>query len=387
MLSRIPTDCVTEGVHETLGTVRWSEGSPSAYLRRARGVLSRSLRRRTEAARAPLTSGLPAGLSFPTLDRICRDWLDDALESCSHRHLSAWKPQGAFRLFLRTASGREGTLIYKETIATPEFNPILDRLPVVPGPPEYTIYRCETPQLAAHLPRCLLAEELEPGHRYCFIYEDLDTALANDRDRVPPVRALSELHTALGTCHGRPSQDLLLRYLGVSDEMFEYYRGSLEIHLQRDPDRILKRLLDQFDDIAAMAGNQPEPPPASIGIVHGDPNLSNVKFTVGDQVKFLDWEWAGIHIRHVDLAAMLKFVTPATERRALALYASLVPSISPPEHRQLYFRCKLDRSLLDMSLMSALVIRPAPRRLDVGSFLHRSARAALHAFAQLQRST
>lgn len=341
--------------------------------------------RRGVAAGAPLRDGLPAGLEFPTVDEVCRKWLGDPLRSCSHQHLSSWKPHGAFRLFLRTASGLEHTLIYKRTIATSEFNPVLDRLPVTPGPSEYYIYGCQSEELVRHLPRCLWAEETEVGAQYSFIYEDLGPVLASRKGETPPVRALSKLHSSLDSCSKGPSSDLLLQYLTVPDKMLDYYRGSLEIHLERNPDPLLEHLISRFEDIVLLLRSLPPPPDAAIGVVHGDPNMSNVKLTTTGQVKFLDWEWAGVHIRHVDLAAMLKFMTPMAEARALSDYAGLVPALAPLEHRQLYFRCKLDRSLLDMSLMSALVIRPTQTRLDVPSFLARSVRATLHAFTQLGR--
>ncbi len=381
-----PAEVPARGMHETLRTLRWSEGSPVALPRRVRESLSRALSGRAPGVGAPTLEGLPAGLDLATLDRVCRSRLEEPLESCSHQHLSSWKPQGAFRLFLRTTSGRQHTLIYKQTIATSEFNPILDRLPVTPGPAEYSVYRCQSEALARYLPQCLWAEEAEAGNRYAFLYEDLGPVLTPRRGGEPPVRALTELHSALDTCTTGPASGLLLRYLTVQDEMLDYYRGSLEIHLEGGPDRCLEQLLARFHDVEALAKSLPPPPDAAIGVVHGDPNMSNVKLTTANQVKFLDWEWAGVHIRHVDLAAMLKFMTPPVESQALSRYSGLVPAVSPREHRQLYFRSKLDRSLLDMSLMSALVTRPAQRRLNVQSFLNRSARAALHAVAQLQRS-
>jgi len=357
-----------------------------ALARRVRESLSRALSRRAPGVSAPTVEGPPAGLDLATLNQVCRSRLEEPLESCSHQHLSSWKPQGAFRLFLRTTSGRQHTMIYKQTIATSDFNPILDRLPVTPGPAEYTVYRCQSEGLARYLPQCFWAEEAEAGRRYSFLCEDLNPVLVTHDRGQPPVRALTELHAALGTCTTGPASDLLLRYLTVQDEMLDYYRGSLEIHLDRGPDRCLEQLLSQFHDVEALTKSLPPPPEAAIGVVHGDPNMSNVKLTTANQVKFLDWEWAGVHIRHVDLAAMLKFMTPLAESQALSRYSELVPALSLREHRQLYFRSKLDRSLLDMSLMSALVIRPAQRRLDVQSFLNRSARAALHACAQLQRT-
>jgi hypothetical protein len=358
-----------------------------AVARRVRKTISRAFSRRSASAGAPLQDGLPAGLGFATVDGVCRSRLGEPLESCKHQHLSSWKPQGAFRLFLQTSSGREHTLIYKQTVASSEFNPILDRIPVTPGPSEYVVYRCQSEELARHLPECLWAEEVEVGREYSFLYEDLGPVLVPHKRGKPPVRALSELHSALDACEGGPSSELLLRYLTMPDEMLAYYRDSLQIHLERSSDPILERLLGLFDDITALVGSLPSPPEAAVGVVHGDPNMSNVRLTMSNEVKFLDWEWAGVHIRHVDLAAMLKFMSPVAEARALREYSKLVSDLSPREHRELYFRCKLDRSLLDMSLMSALVVRPAQRRLDVQSFLDRSARAALHALVQLQRET
>jgi hypothetical protein len=120
-------------MQETLRTLRWSEGSPLAVARRVRKTVSRAFSRRSASAGAPLQDGLPAGLGFATVDGVCRSRLGEPLESCKHQHLSSWKPQGAFRLFLQTASGLKHTLTYKQRVVSSESNPILDRIPVTPG--------------------------------------------------------------------------------------------------------------------------------------------------------------------------------------------------------------------------------------------------------------
>ena len=344
-------------MHENLKTFRWSEGSPTAYVHRIRAtLLSRlHLNKRAESNSDAVVVGLPAGVDFQTLDHLCRDKLGDPLEISHYQHLSSWKPQGAFRLFLETRNGTQWTVIFKQTVATSEFNPILDGLPVVPGPAEFAIYQCGQPGLARYLPQCFVADEVEPGRRYMFIQEDLGKPhrQATGESPMPPIEDLVGLHNALDRCVSGPDNHLLIDYLEAADRFIAFFRQSLEVQVEADNDRLLGQLLNRFEEVEAAYRQGMSLPASSVGIVHGDPNLSNVHISAltPGHTKFLDWEWAGINVRHIDLAAMLKFMSPRVESESLKLYARLNPSLSLSEHRLLYYWAKLDRSLLDLSLM------------------------------------
>jgi hypothetical protein len=70
------------------------------------------------------------------IDEDCREAKGKSVSETRFRHLSSWKPHGASLVEATMSDGEVMALVFKRTVATPEFNPILDRLPFTPGPAE-----------------------------------------------------------------------------------------------------------------------------------------------------------------------------------------------------------------------------------------------------------
>jgi hypothetical protein len=378
-------------MQETLRTLRWSEMSVPALTNKSRLITSAYLRRllRGHAAGKISEPGLPPGCTREMIDEACQEATGKPVSETRFRHLSSWKPHGAFLVEAATSDGEVLTLIFKRTVATPEFNPILDRLPFTPGPPEHAILALPQGPLGVFLPKVFFTTEVQDGVEHVMLSENLDVSHRRLRreDVIGLIDHLGDFHAALAEQASSTKQGALINYLEIRDDLPEFFEFRLGEHYQERGDRIVGRLLRQFHDVTETYRSAHLPAKA-IGIVHGDPNLSNIRVPRdGDgPPKFIDWEWAGSHLLQIDLAAVLKFASPRLERNALRRYAELNPGLSEDTHRRLYYWCKLDRSLLDVCLMATLAENPAPRRLDVDVFLRRSARAALHAYTQLQRS-
>lgn len=377
---------------ETLRSLRWSEVSAPALTSKARGIISARLQHLLGRGGATTTfePGLPPGCTLEMVEEACKETIGQSVAGTRFRHLSSWKPHGAFLVEATTSEGKITTFVFKRTVATPEFNPILERLPFTPGPAEYAILQEPGVSLRGFLPKVFYVDERERGVEYVMLSENLDTSHRRlDReDRFRLIDQISDLHAALAEQAAVPRADLLIDYLTTRDELPEFFELRLKQHYLERGDRIVARLMNQFDDVAA-AYRSIDPPEEAIGIVHGDPNLSNIRVPhePGGSPKFVDWEWAGIHLLHIDLATILKFANPVLESHALRRYAERNSHLSERLHRRLYYWCKLDRSLLDVCLMATLAENPAPRRLNVDMFLRRSSRAALHAYTQLVRKT
>jgi hypothetical protein len=375
---------------QTFRTIWWSEASLPALASKARGFARARLRRSGagDEVTNSLQPGLPTGCTPEMVDQACREILRKPLSDTRFRHLSSWKPHGAYLVEATATDGEVTTLVFKRTVATPEFNPILHRLPFTPGPAEYVILGRSSTALSKFLPRVFHHTELQPGVEFLLVVEDLDTShrRLGRNDVINLIGHLGEFHAALADHVARHPSDHLIDYLAIRDELPEFFRYRLREHYVERGDRLVGRLLKQFDGIAE-AYRSVELPEKAIGTVHGDPNLSNIRMPRHGEArpKFIDWEWAGSHLLHIDLAAILKFADPVLERDSVSRFATLHPDLPVETHRRLYYWCKLDRSLLDVCLMATLAENPTPRRMDVDLFLRRSARAALHGHTQLKR--
>jgi hypothetical protein len=378
-------------MHETLRTLRWSEVSVPALASKVRRAASTRLRHRQGAPSRAKTpqAGLPPGCTREMIDEACREATGKPPSKTRFRHLSSWKPQGAFLVEATLSENEIITLVFKRTVATPEFNPAHDQLPLTPGPAEHVIYEAPPGRLRAFLPRVFAAWELEPGVEYAFVAEDLHTSHrpVNRSERIGLIDHLRALHEALAELDPGPHKVLLNDFLGTREELADFYGRRLGEPLRTQGDRTVSSLRRQASKVVEVYRSV-ELHESAAGLVHGDPNLANIHVPrQGDgPPKFVDWEWAGTHLHHIDLTSILKFADPLFERDGLRRYSEQHPSLPEDLHRRLYYWCKLDKSLIDVCQMTALAEDPAPRRMNDQVFLKRSARAALHAYAQLQRT-
>lgn len=308
-------------------------------------------------------NGIPPGLPRRTLDRLCREHLGESLRACSYEQLSSWKLHGAHRLHLVTDAGTEWRLIFKDDLCSEEITPGLRGLPVLPGPPEATVYGLPCSTLDRFLPRVLWSREVEPGRHFQHLLEDLgathDKLVRHPASLPLAARATFEIHAALEQALESAPAARLLRYdRGYREQLRPYVLEGLKVYGARRPDAAVAELCARWPEV--MRAHEGEEPAAQSleGPIHGDFNTSNVLVHRERQGEFkvVDWEWAGIGVPHADLAALLKLAGPEEQRAALESYAAADRRLDLTGHLRLLRWCQLERRLLDAGFLARQVM-------------------------------
>jgi thiamine kinase-like enzyme len=337
--------------------------------------LSRLVRlARQQIRQPPPVAGLPAGVPFDTLDPLCREHLGARVRASSYVHLSTWKPRGTYRLELTTDAGTKWRLIFKDERCSIKEIPALRTLPISPGPPEFAIYHMRQEALSRFLPEVYWSKEVERGHHFQYILEDL----GNDFERITTerqdltlaVEVLLQLQEAMRAAFSPGGHPYLAVYdRQYSEDLLDYVLRNLqEYRAGRDSPAVdalcrnWQRIVDvhQRDEFYRHGFAAP---------IHGDYDHSNVLVHTQDRsrVRVVDWEWAGIGVPHADLAALLQRVSPDDERAALAIFARGYGRLCAEEHLRLFRWCQLEGRLLDAGFIArqqTMASRPLPRSDD-----------------------
>lgn len=327
----------------------------------------------------------PPGLSdqvvHDTLQAWARDHLGAGVATTRCQHLSGWKQAGAFRFSGTTDDEHAWSVVWKEARYHDGDIPALDGLPVRPGPPEFAVYDRAGQALRRWLPTAYRCDELTPGSHYRYLLEDL--AAHHRRLRHPQLarvvsRQLVALHAALRADQQALQGDLLTYDRAFSVALLAYATARLH-RLAGDGsvdglpaalgawDDVRHAYLDGMDRVYTTADPQP---------IHGDLNPTNVWSEPGrpENLRLVDWEWAGTGIPHSDLVSVLKRATPTLERQALRRYHRAAGLRSWEDDLHAYRWCKLQRFLFDAGFFAAQLGRAgrnAPR-LDLRTHVARS---------------
>src|SRR5690606_1961223 len=287
-----------------------------------RSLASRSARLRRVAKyareRSRQRTGLPRGLAFDVLDRLCQEQGRGRLEHCRHWRLSGWKSRGTCgtcRLELTTERG-SWRLILKDECYRPELAPALQGLPASPGPPEAIVYGMRDVPLSPFLPQVFWFREVEPGRHFRYLIEDLaETHAELHRGSTYTLedargRLLPQLHAALRATFAGAHPAGLIRYdRPYSERLLEYAARHLSEYLALTSDAAVERLRERWADLASVHGRDEFYADELRAPIHGDFAVHNVFVHRRDvsRLKVLDWEWAGIGLPHADLAALIKY--------------------------------------------------------------------------------
>jgi hypothetical protein len=317
--------------------------------------------RKNERRSYELTPGLPEGLEEDILSGVVAEQFGGKIASVAHRHLSGWKSSGAYRMKIQTVDGAEIFMIYKNALYALQDIPALAGFPLLPGPPEYTIYSRAAGPLAEYLPTVYLAEEISPGRRYHYLLEDLvrEYRMMKGADQKILVSCmLPRLHTALDEwSRENPDAPDLLRFgRSFSIALQEYALENLRRYSRKSRDHTLKKVLNSWPQIAethlrAEFFAQPGQ------LIHGDSNFSNIHLSKANPEKFkvVDWEWAGLGSPYADLASLLKGSRAEIETQALDQFGAGGGFSSGDRHmaHRHYLWATLERGLLDAAFLSA----------------------------------
>lgn len=326
-------------------------------LNRLFGLSVRYLIRRNQS-KTPI-GGLPDGIRFEVLNDLCSAYLGEPLKRVSHVHISSWKAAGSYRLFLTAAKGSCWSLIYKNAVYHLDQIPALKSLPVNPGPPEYWVYNNTQGVLAEYLPTVYLCSKVIPSKHYQYLLEDVSKNYqkVNQAETIlAAAAALPRIHQAMfGWSYLQDQEDLLRYDYEFSMALQEYAIKNLERYRQKTADTNVSELLESWPRISKIHGCKDFYEMQALCPIHGDFNTANILMhrRHPEQIKLVDWEWAGLGIAHSDLASLLKGTTREIEELALAIFTKENKLLSLEEHRRLYRWCQMERGLLDAAFLAA----------------------------------
>ncbi len=327
---------------------------------------------------AEWTEGLPPGFSPQFLERGNHKINEKQLKRAKFKHLSGWKEAGAYRIEIPLSRGNKWRLVFKDANYHTDQLPALKGLPYIPGPPEYALFHHPPQALSAFLPQCLWAEETEPGKRYRYLFEDLTGEfgrIRGDEGLLKAVHMLLPLQNALQDWQPG-SDDNLLHYSGASVRALEeYVFHSISRYCEQYPGDTVTDFLHRWPEILKVHELFERIPAFDSTVVHGDLNTTNIYVHKEDPSIFrlVDWEWAGWGNPHLDLACLLKRVSPEFEEKALQVYAQDRPATTLFEHQFAYHWHQLDRGLLDASYVAAQILdNPYRPDWDIVGFMEDS---------------
>ena len=127
--------------------------------------------------------------------------------------------------------------------------------------------------------------------------------------------------------------------------------------------------------------------------IHGDLNTSNVHHHKRDvdQLKLVDWEWAGIGGWWFDLVSLLKTAPTVLEQKGVAEFHRVAGIPHNQDAVRAYQWAKLQRGLFDASFFAKQLIdgtsaHVTGTRVNFESYIRSSLNRASNAMAKLKRS-
>jgi len=172
------------------------------------------------------------------------------------------------------------------------------------------------------------------------------------------VNALASVHAALRNQPAKERSSTWLNYNHSTTEELEEYAERVLRRYAVERDTSAGEFMEKWADVCRVHRNSTPQPGESNQLVHGDLNITNVHVKPGapEQMKLVDWEWAGWGLPHLDLACLLKRTDEILEQRAMNIFTGNDPSLPLDEHWRIYRWCQLDRAILDASFLAAQVL-------------------------------
>lgn len=348
----------------------------------------------------PLNPGLPAGIDFYTINHVCQDCFGQEIATASYQHLSGWKYDGAYRVFLTTSRNRKLQMIYKNAIYENNHIPALSGLPVQPGPPEYAVYSQPNGVLKPYLPEIYLAESIKPGIHYRYLLEDLSQhyhKVQDGKEFLEASKLLPQLHGALETWAKSANTQGFLQYgEEFSRSLERYSQKNLEKYLDYSNDPMVEEVLKNWEAIKKVYLRPQFFNSIPKQFIHGDSNYTNLYINNKDKTKFkvVDWEWAGIGPIYSDLVSLLKGAPNMIEEKSIAAFSSEYQGIpSTPtkdeeagsqQKRDYFLWCKLERGLLDAAFLSAQQLNTTHlSKFNLSKAINKSMQVVMSSFQEL----
>lgn len=329
--------------------------------------------------------GLPADMEFNILDSICQEQISEPLASVSYCHLSAWKRSGAYKILLKTQSGRIWSVIYKNSIYNEIEIPALCQLSITPGQPEFLTYEFAKNIFSPYLPKVYYCEELVHGEHYQYILEDLSHHFS-------PARTYTDLIKAtLGITHIQGGLASYLKELKIQkpiyydsdfvQNLYDYTKSNLNRYVKETS--VSDEIWDSRNNILEFYLEHRTHYDQPLVPIHGDYNTENILVDiVQSPVKIIDWEWAGLGPLHSDLAALLKRIDKPLETICLFIFSLQHKDLSFSEHKWLYELCQIERGLLDAGFLAIQELETSFKQesLNMSKYIEESLQRALRGY-------
>ena len=335
------------------------------------------------------TEGVPEGINLEVLNKLCISCLDDPLNKVKYSHLTGWKSSKTYRLKLECERGSRWSLIYKNAVCGNSTVPALVDFPLKPGLAEYAVYCSPELTLKEYIPEVFKCDEIVAGEKYLYLIEDLgpNYRLARKRsDVLNATAALTNVYNNGGKILLKIDHNHLTNYDSeFSSSLKKYAQKNLEMYLQLHSNNHVDRIFDLWNGITSIYDRKNDYM-SLLSFVHGDLKLSNILVNKRDesQLKFVDWEWAGIGLPHQDLASLLKRATPSLEMESLRFFSKSNNLLTHSEHRELYEICQIERGIIDCSFfVSQKINSTGETKLNFDSYIEDSALRVLKAYDRL----
>lgn len=307
-----------------------------------------------------MIAGVPEGVGFDEVDELVYAHWGERAQRIASVHLSSWKRTGAYRLKVKTKSGRQRSLIFKNAYYGHDEIPALKDLPLQPGPPEYHVYsQADSSKLADYTPGVYSCREVVPDKQYKYVLEDLSAEYKKPNTPnalLKVVDALPQVHRSLSDTFLNDNSSEILRFdHDFSDALRAYAERNLSEYMQSCQDGLMREFWELWPRIAELHAQDDHFQWLPLQPIHGDLNNTNVwvQCEEQNQIRLVDWEWTGWGFPHSDLVSLLKFASQKTVNQALRLFARSAKKLSLDEHAHVYHWCRLERGLLDAAFLSA----------------------------------
>ena len=127
----------------------------------------------------PRKNGLPPEVDGEVLQKICRNHFDSPIVKTTYVHLSLWKKQGAYKIFVNMKNGKNFSLFYKFDNFSLENMPALKSFPVPFGNVEHSLYSFPFPPMNVYLPKVYYVRKRDGSLIHQYYLEDLSRDYEN----------------------------------------------------------------------------------------------------------------------------------------------------------------------------------------------------------------
>ncbi len=310
-----------------------------------------------------IVEGIPQGLSFDLLNEICNYKTGESIKKVSGVHLSGWKKEGAFRLFIENYRGHVWNVIYKNAIYKLDHIPALEGFPLNPGPAEFAVYNNADHILSEYLPEVYYCNEVKPGERYQYLLEDLGTeyeacAARNTSEiKLGVVAALPRFHQCLQLwASDICSEEFPVYDYSYASGLVQYSETVLHEYRKERKSNELEAVINLWPTISGLLLSGERASFANSAMIHGDANVANILVHKEDpsKIKAIDWEWAGFGCEFADVVSLYRRAKDPINRKIVNVYMdNTSQNISKADLYRKFQWCRLERCLLDAVYIAA----------------------------------